>query len=365
MEVALEGGFAADRFRLGFGHHRTVIDAVRHGMQPFGVAAAEAVLQQRRIGARQFADAGNAQRSEFFAGLGADAVDLAHRQRPDARRDVVLIEQRQAVGLFEVGADFRQQLAGADGYRAGESGGVLHRLLDAACEALPVVGQVAQVDVDFVDAAIFDLRCDGRHGRLEQARVMAVGVEIDRQQDRVRRQFRRLHDAHGGEHAQRAGFVGRGGDDAAAGIVAQAEKAPTAVGQQLRLLVAAAADHHGQTAQFGVAQELDGCVEGIHVEVSDAALIEVHAPGTIPETPACVRQVIAVARSGRRPRTKPAGRPAARRFSRLRVPGGSAAQSVPDRLRRAEHPGRRWPGSDTRPRPWSSRRRVRRSAVPG
>jgi hypothetical protein len=100
---------------------------------------------------------------------------------------------------------------------------------------------------------------------------MAIGGEIDRQQDRVGRQAGRVHDAHRRRDAESACLVGGGGDDATAGIVAQAGKAATAVGQQKRLLRIATADHHRPTAQFRVAQQLYRGIEGVHVEVRDAA----------------------------------------------------------------------------------------------
>ena len=51
----------------------------------------------------------------------------------------------------------------------------------------------------------------------------------------------------------------------------------------LRTLVAPAADHHGQATQFGVAQEFDRRIEGVHVEMGDAARWHVHGKVTIPE----------------------------------------------------------------------------------
>jgi hypothetical protein len=74
-----------------------------------------------------------------------------------------------------------------------------------------------------------------------------------------------------GENAERARLIGRGGYHAAADVVAQAEKASTSVGQEFGLLIATAADDHGQAAQFGVAQEFDRRIEGVHVEMGDAA----------------------------------------------------------------------------------------------
>jgi len=206
-----------------------------------------------------------------LARLRADAVDPAYRQWPDALPQVVAAEDRQSVRLVEVGGDLRQQLVGRDADRTRQPGRLAHRVLDALRERAGLVGQRAQVEVDLVDAAVFALGCDARDGGLEESRVMAIGGEIDRQQDRVRRQAGRLHDAHRRRDAQRACFVGGGGDDAAADVVAQACELPAAIRQQQRLLRTAAADHQRLATQFRVAQQIDRGVEGVHVEVRDAA----------------------------------------------------------------------------------------------
>jgi hypothetical protein len=145
------------------------------------------------------------------------------------------------------------------------------------------VGEVAQVDVDLVDAAVFYFWCDACHRRLEQAGIMTVGLEVDRQQDCIRCQPGSLHHAHRRKNAERACFIGGGGDHAAPDVVAEAEKASTSVGQTFGLLIATAADDHGQATQFGVAQEFDRRIEGVHVEMGDAARWHVHGKVTIPE----------------------------------------------------------------------------------
>jgi hypothetical protein len=152
------------------------------------------------------------------------------------------------------------------------------------CEGLCIVRQGTEVDVDLIDAAILDVRRHGGDGGLEQARVVAIGVEVDRQQDRVGRQLRRLHHAHAGEHAQRPRLVGRGGDHAAPDVVAHPGKSAAAVGEQFRLVDAAPADHHRLAAQLGIAQQLDRGIEGVHVQVCDAARGHIHGRVKIPET---------------------------------------------------------------------------------
>ncbi len=216
------------------------------------------------------------------AGLRADAVDAPHRQRPQPRRDVGLGQDRQPVGLVQLGGDLGEQLVRRHADRAGQAGGALdvvadllreraHAAAGVVADRVVHAGHVAEVDVDLVDAAVLDHRRDLGDRGLEQARVAPVLVEVDRQQHRVGAARGGLHQPHPGMHAMVARGVGGGRDDAAAGVVAQRREAPRAVGQALGLVAPAAADDHRLAGQFRVAQQFDGRVEGVHVEVGDPA----------------------------------------------------------------------------------------------
>src|SRR4029453_16795460 len=96
-----------------------------------------------------------------------------------------------------------QQLVGGDTDRTAQAGGGTHVVADVlrqrAYAAEWVVahrvlraGHLGQVDVDLVDAAVFDQRRDLGHGRLEAPRVQAVALEIGGQQQRVGRRPRCL-----------------------------------------------------------------------------------------------------------------------------------------------------------------------------
>jgi hypothetical protein len=123
---------------------------------------------------------------------------------------------------------------------------------------------------------------------LNRREIAPVFVEVHRQLDRLRAQLGGLHQAHGRADAELPRRVGGGGDDAAADVVLQARKrlhrdegARVAAGLRLgRGLepgegvvhrAAPAADHHRQALELRVAQQLDGRVERVHVEVGDAA----------------------------------------------------------------------------------------------
>ena len=120
VQVALEGGLAAHRHRLALGHHRPLVAAPGHLVHPGAVALPKFCDQPVALARRELADGADAERCELLVGLGPDAVDLAARQRPDARLQVVLVDHRDAVGLVELARDLGQQLVGRDADRAGE-----------------------------------------------------------------------------------------------------------------------------------------------------------------------------------------------------------------------------------------------------
>ena len=135
---------------------------------------------------------------------------------------------------------------------------------------------VGQVDVDLVDAVVLDLRRDRAHRGLEQPRILAVRVEVGRQQHRVGRELRGLHQAHRRVQAERPRLVGRRGDDAAPDVAAQRrERADRAtrggIDRLHRLMAAPAADDDRPSRELRIAQELDRRIEGVHVEMRDQA----------------------------------------------------------------------------------------------
>ena len=200
-------------------------------------------------------------------------------------------------------------------------------------------GDLRQVDVDLVDAAVLDVRRDLGDRGLEEARIVPVLVEVGRQQHRVGRQQRGLHQAHARMHAEVARRVGGGGDHAAAGVAAQRRETQAAVGQAFGLMAPPAADHHRQPAQLRVAQQLDRRVERVHVEVGDPAALRRHRRivGRAPR-----RCAVRGAASGAEPRAVPRDlrphlrrRGAAEHVARVRASLAASAR----RTRRRRSPG--------------------------
>lgn len=106
LQIALEGGFAADGLGFPARLHGPLVDAQRRLLQPARVQVAELRAQHGRIGPRQLADGIDAQRFQLGRRLRPDAVDLFCRQGPHARGDILGRQDGQAVRFFQVGTDF-------------------------------------------------------------------------------------------------------------------------------------------------------------------------------------------------------------------------------------------------------------------
>ena len=132
--------------------------------------------------------------------------------------------------------------------------------------------RVREIDIDLIDAAIFDHRREVRDLGLEFARVMAVLVEIHRQQDGVRAKLCCLHQPHGRVHTKLARRIGSGGDHPTPRIVAQPRKR-RGVGRCADVVHSspAAADDHRQAAKLRISQQFDRGIERVHVQMRDAS----------------------------------------------------------------------------------------------
>ncbi len=235
VQVALEGGLAAEAHRLAVGDHRALVASPARLVQPCAIALAEVLDQPGLLARGEVADGVQAMGLELLVGARADAVDLAAGQGPDAGGEVVDGDNADAVGLVELAGKLGEQLVGRDANGAGELRHFEDALLDAARQLAATVafaaGDVGEVDVDLVDAAVLHHRRDLRDSAFEEPGDTAYFVEIHRQQDGVRAELGGLHQAHGGADSELAGGVGGGGDDAAAGVGVEAgERFPAGSG---------------------------------------------------------------------------------------------------------------------------------------
>ena len=218
----------------------------------------------------EFSNCADAKRGQFFAGLGANAVDFFRSQGPDAGLQVRWLKNGQAVGFFQVGTYFGQELVGRDADRACQARGREHGLLDSFTKWLGWFVDVTKVDVDFVDATIFDAGSDGGHGRLEQRGIVTIGLKVGRQQNGIRCHPSRLHQAHPGKHPKGARLIGGGRDHATPRILAKpcVSQLAMVIGDGSRHIAPAHDDR--LPTQLGVAQQLNGCKKRIHVQVCDS-----------------------------------------------------------------------------------------------
>jgi len=260
---------------LGFGGRKTadvVFGGVRFAFAVGLVLAAQgldrapvvregdvlAEVQQRGRGGGELADGPDAERRELRLGLRPDAVDPPYRQRPDPRLEIAVLDDREPVGLVHVGGELGELLVRRDADRAGQAGRRPDRRLQPAPEHRAAfeldTGDVAEIEVDLVDAAVLHHRGDLDHGGLESARHRTVAIEVGGQEHAIRAELAGAAQCHARTNAEAARRIVGGGDDAAGGRVA------------------GPADGDRPVGKLRSRQQLDRRIEGVHVEVGDAAV---------------------------------------------------------------------------------------------
>ena len=186
------------------------------------------------------------------------------------------LQNRNAVGLVQFTGHFRQQFIGCDTYRASQPGGIGDGLLYQASQrasalALPA-RHVGEVNVNLIHAPVFHHGRKFTHDVFEAARVIAVLVEIHRQQNRVRAQLCRFHHTHGRAHTKCTRRIRGRGDHTASGVAADERKhvyrnlgqvfvrpftlrlCDAHACQQIILAASAAADDHRQPFELWITQ---------------------------------------------------------------------------------------------------------------
>ena len=226
---------------------------MRRPVQPLSVARRELLAQPRRIASGELADRRDAELGQACIGLGSDAGDLAGRQGPDTPANVIATDQGDTARFVEVGGDLGDQLVWRDTDRAAQPGRIENMLLQCQGEFAGLRFQRCQIEIDLVDAAVFDRIGHLPDCSLELARDHAVALEIDRQKDAVRAFSRRNRQWHARVDAECACFIRGGRHHAAAGRITTP------------------ADGHRAAAQVRTAQQFDRRVKGIHVEMRNAA----------------------------------------------------------------------------------------------
>ena len=194
-----------------------------------------------------------------------DREQLLRRLRPDTpeRVDGQLLEKTfdsfgrddgQAVRLLPPGGDLREKLVRRDARRDGEGGRLEDRRFQAPRDrhAERLVPRVLRdVEVRLVERERLDER---RHRAVEIEDLLrdgGVALEVGTHDRERGAEAHRARHRNRRAHAELSSLVARGRDDAAA--------------------LGIPADGNGPSPERGIVALLDGRVEGVHVEVEDAA----------------------------------------------------------------------------------------------
>ena len=81
-------------------------------MQPAAGVGAKVGLQQFQRCRGQFADGVDVEQLKFGVGFGTNSVDFFGWQGPDAAMHLIPTQERDAIGLVQVRANFGQELVG-------------------------------------------------------------------------------------------------------------------------------------------------------------------------------------------------------------------------------------------------------------
>ena len=198
---------------------------------------------------------------------------------------ILCIHNGNAIGFVKFAGHLGQQFVGGHADRAGQARGIEHGFLHQARQAAPALalpaGHLGQVQVHLVYAPVFHQRRNFGQHAFKLAREFAVFLKIHWQQQRLRAQLGRLHHAHGRAYAKLARCISGCGDHPAPGVVSQhgeggwRDLRDRRVGilraQSIVQSAPTAAYHHRQALELRVTQQLYRCVEGIHVQVGNAA----------------------------------------------------------------------------------------------
>ena len=235
---------------------------------------AEALREHLLVGLLERADRREAHRREPLGGLRPDARDDPQRRARQPPARLLAAHRHEPLRLLEVGGDLRDQPVRPDADRDRDAGAVAHLGDQLAQHAQRLLG-VGHVGVALVEPDLLHDRQPLPDELPDLARLRPVGLEVGRDEDRLRAQPARLGGGRRRADAELARLVRRGRHD----------RARPAPGHDDRL-----AD------QLRAAQQLDRHVERVAVEMGDDAAGG-HDPPWIPRGPAS-RGTTAVERSG-------------------------------------------------------------------
>ena len=221
--VGGEGVFRADALAFAVAFDRSRINAEGAFFQFYGEGSQR--VFEGELGVLQIADGFEAALFEGLRGDGADAMNIADGEGAEKLHLVLLWNEREAVGLFVIAAEFCEELVGRDS----DAGGEMALAADALFQInrgwqgetqgfvgiCSFGGEVAYVEVGFVHGDFFE---EGRKFGEHCHQVMgfvSVRIHAWTHKDGVGAESVGSARGHGGTHLETARFVTGGADDAA------------------------------------------------------------------------------------------------------------------------------------------------------
>ena len=182
VQVAGEGGFAADAHGLAVGDNGAVVAPPRGLVQPCAVAFAEGLHEPKGVARGKLAQGVYAAGCKLGIGFWAYAVEFAAGQWPDQCLHIFGLHNADAVGLVKFAGELGQQLIGRYANGASQPRGAKNGLLQQARQRFAVLPlpawDVGKVDIHLVNATVFHNRRDFGDDGFEAARVLAVALHI-------------------------------------------------------------------------------------------------------------------------------------------------------------------------------------------
>jgi hypothetical protein len=217
-------------------------------LQPAPHALAEARHELVGVGRLQVADGVEAELGQALLGARPDALQQPCGLTGEALARLLAREDDEARWLLGVARRLGHQPRGPDADRDRDPGALAdlgHQLAQGAQRLV----DGGHVGVGLVDRHVLQRAGEAlAHDRPHLARLLAVGVEVGRDEDGVGAQPARADRRHRRVHAEAPRLVAGGGDHRAG---------------------SAAGDHDRPAAQLGTALQLDARVKRVAVEVRD------------------------------------------------------------------------------------------------
>ena len=183
-DVGREGRLAALRLRLALGDHRPVIVAPGAVAKLVAEPWAEGPLQRRGLDRGELGHGPDPELGQSLGRARPDAGDQSRRALADGLDHVLRLQDAEAVGLFEIGGDLREQLVGRQADRADQA-----RL--GADLALQLAGArlrrraVGEVQIGLVQAGDLDPIAEPAQDVHHLARSAPIQPDVARDQRRL------------------------------------------------------------------------------------------------------------------------------------------------------------------------------------